>query len=77
MTKKMKFEQAVSRLEEIARILESGEIPLDESMKLFEEGMELIALCNQKLDEAEKKIQLLSQNADGSLETRPWEGEPE
>ncbi|RMI14371.1 MAG: exodeoxyribonuclease VII small subunit [Calditrichaeota bacterium] len=73
----MKFEQAVSRLEEIARILESGEIPLDESMKLFEEGMELIALCNQKLDEAEKKIQLLSRNADGSLETRPWEGEPE
>lgn len=50
------FEQAITRLEQIVATLESGQCPLDESMKLFEEGTRLTALCNQTLRTAEQKI---------------------
>jgi exodeoxyribonuclease VII small subunit len=60
MSKKIKFEEAFNRLEEIARRLESGDISLEESLELYEEGMKLIDLCNQKLEAAEKKITTLS-----------------
>ncbi len=53
------FEEALSRLEEIVRLLESGESPLDKSLELFEEGVKLVKLCSTKLDEAEQKITIL------------------
>ncbi len=74
MTKKLNFEEAFKRLEEIARILEAGEVSLDESLKLYEEGMELIEFCSQKLEAAEKKIQKLSRTPEGNLETEDWDG---
>ena len=71
MSKKMSFEQAMSRLEEIARILEQGQASLEESIKLYEEGIQLIDFCQSKLDEAEKKVLKLQKNANGEFETSP------
>ena len=63
--KTMNFEQAMSRLEEIVRSLENGSATLDESLKLYEEGICLVRTCSAKLDEAEAKIKLLTVTADG------------
>lgn len=71
MSKKTKFEDAFLRLENIAQQLESGEVSLEESLELYEEGMNLVELCNQKLDAAEKKIQTLSKIAGGTFQTEP------
>lgn len=71
MSRKKSFEQAFQRLEEIANSLESGDVTLDESMKLYEEGMELITFCGKKLDAAETTIQKLSKSTDGGLEAQP------
>ncbi len=56
MSKKLSYEQAMTRLEEIMSLMESGNTSLEDSMKLFEEGTQLSALCNQYLKEAEQKI---------------------
>lgn len=53
------FEAALARLSEIVRMLESGQAPLEESLALYEEGVGLVRLCNEKLDGAEKKIKAL------------------
>ncbi len=60
MPKELKFEQAMSRLEEIAGLLESEDITLDESVKLYEEGMKLASLCSEKIKSARQKITELS-----------------
>lgn len=60
MNQKMPFEKAIARLEEIVHSLESGEQPLEESLKLFEEGSALASLCYRKLDGAEQKIREIS-----------------
>ena len=57
--KKLSFEQSMARLEEIVGKLEQGECGLDESLKLFEEGARLAASCNEMLDKAEQKVELL------------------
>ena len=62
--KKQTFEQAMGRLEEIVSKLEQGDCGLDQSLKLFEEGAKLAALCEEQLDRAEQKVSLLL--ADGS-----------
>lgn len=59
------FEGAMARLEEIVRKLEGGEATLDESLKLYEEGISLVRACSLKLDEAEKKIKLLNLTQEG------------
>ena len=56
----MTYETAVKRLEEIVSTLERNEVSLDESMKLFEEGTALTALCSKKLEEAQQKIKVLT-----------------
>lgn len=56
----MTYETAVKRLEEIVSTLERNEVSLDESMKLFEEGTALTALCSKKLEEAQQKITVLT-----------------
>ncbi len=53
---KMTYEQATKRLEEIVEKLESGEMPLEESLKLYEEGVKLADFCTKKLNEAKQKI---------------------
>ena len=66
MTKKtMTFEAAMERLEEITRLLESGAEGLDESLKLYEEGVSLIRLCTQKLETAEQSVKVLQLREDG------------
>jgi exodeoxyribonuclease VII small subunit len=56
---KDKFEDALRRLEEIVRKMESGELALEESLKAFEEGIRLSRLCAKKLDEAERRVEVL------------------
>lgn len=54
------FEQAVERLEEIVKALEAGRAGLDETLRLYEEGIALVRECNEKLDGAEQKIKMLT-----------------
>ncbi len=68
MKKSQTFEQAMNRLEEINQALESGDISLEESIKLYDEGIKLIEFCQSKLNDAEKKIQKLSRNREGNFE---------
>ena len=63
----LKFEQALARLEEIVRALDSGAAPLDESLALFEEGVRLVKLCSEKLDGAEQKVKILVRGDDGTM----------
>jgi len=67
------FAEAVSRLESIVDQLERGDVPLEKSFELFEEGVRLARLCSTKLSEAEKKIEKLSRNEHGELTTSPAE----
>ncbi len=58
--KELKFENALNKLEKIVDVLESGESELDESLKLFEEGIELIRFCQNKLEEVKGKVEILA-----------------
>ncbi len=66
MKKASAFETSITRLEEIVRLLEAGKEPLEESLKLFEEGAKLAAECNAALEKAEAKISVLT--GDGQKE---------
>jgi exodeoxyribonuclease VII small subunit len=66
----IKFEEALKKLEKIINELESGELSLDESLKKYQEGIELARACNQKLDSAKKKVDLLSKNKKGEFELK-------
>lgn len=73
--KKKTFEQAMIRLEEIVTQLEKGEAPLEESLKLFEEGMTLMKQCSALLDKAEQKVYKLTVGTDGGPVETPFHGE--
>ena len=60
------FEQNMQRLEQIVRALERGDVPLEESLKLFQEGTELVRACGTLLDEAEQQVKMIVPKADGS-----------
>lgn len=64
--KEIKFEEAIKKLEEISKELESGNLSLDESVNKFEEGMKLSKTCTKMLNEAEKRINILINN-DGEI----------
>ena len=64
--KNMTFEASMQRLEQIVRTLERGDAQLDESLKLFQEGTELVRLCGKLLDEAEMEIKKVAVAADGT-----------
>ena len=67
MSKKSKtFEESMSRLEQIVRGLEQGNVPLEESLKLFQEGTELVRSCGKLLDDAELQVKKVLTAADGS-----------
>ena len=69
----IKFEEALKKLEKIVDELEKGDISLDEALKKYQEGIELSRLCGQRLDNAKKKIDILSKNKKGEFELRPAE----
>lgn len=76
---KEKFEEALEKLEEIVKRMEGGELSLEESLKAFEEGIKLSRLCARKLDEADRRVELLLKEG-GELVTLPFaeeEREPE
>jgi exodeoxyribonuclease VII small subunit len=71
-----KFETALHKLEEVVKRLEGGELSLDDSLKAFEEGVKHAAFCARKLNEAEKRVELLLKQKDGAFvreEFRPEE----
>lgn len=74
---KGEFEKSLARLEEVVNRLESTDLPLDEAMKLFEEGVKLSRDCQKQLEEAEGKVEILLKKADGKITPRPFEPEEE
>jgi len=65
--KDITFESAIARLEEIVKALENGSAPLDQSLELFEEGVSLVKICNERLDKAEQKIKILASDGEGNM----------
>ncbi len=74
---KTRFEEALKTLEGIVVRLEDGEIPLEDALKLYEEGVRLSRLCAKKLDEAERKIETLSREIGGKVTASPFEEKSE
>ena len=72
---KLSFEQSLARLDEIVRHLEKGDLPLNDSLSLFEEGTGLIRRCGEMLDEAEQKVVKLKKGPDRQPVELPFEDE--
>lgn len=70
-----KFEAALARLEELVKELEEGELPLEQSLKMFEEGVKLARVCNKRLDEAERTVEILMKDKSGGVTKKPFEEE--
>jgi exodeoxyribonuclease VII small subunit len=73
---KLKFEEALERLETVVKEMESGELSLEKMMAHFEEGSQLVKFCGRQLDEVERKIEVLVKR-DGDLVTEPFQTEAE
>lgn len=65
------FEEGIEQLERIVRELEQKEVPLEQALSLFRQGIELVQNCNRLLDHTEKQMEILLENPDGELEIRP------
>lgn len=72
-TKSNEFEKAFQQLEKIVQRLESEELPLDDSLQLFEEGIRLSRFCHQRLEEVEKKIETILADAEGQPVTEAFD----
>ena len=70
--KKLNFEEAMARLEEIVSLLERGDAPLEQAITLFEEGAKLLRECTRQLDEAEQKVTILTAGRDGEMVEEPF-----
>jgi exodeoxyribonuclease VII small subunit len=68
------FEESLKQLEKIVDQLEHGDLPLEESIRIFEEGVRLSTACKQELDAAEGKVQILMKERDGSMRAEPFPG---
>jgi exodeoxyribonuclease VII small subunit len=73
MMPKERFEDALNKLEKIVSKLEEGDITLEDSLKLFEEGIRLSHFCSQKLDEVEKRVEILLKGKDGILKRQTFD----
>ncbi len=75
MTRKKsdQFEDALKRLQELVEKLEKGDLPLEEAMECFSEGIRTAQFCHKKLEEAEKKVQMLLQDQQGGWASAPFE----
>lgn len=69
----LSFEKSLEKLEGIVKKLESGELSLEDSIKAFEEGVRLSQNCGKKLDEAEKKVEILLTSQDGETSRQPFD----
>jgi exodeoxyribonuclease VII small subunit len=69
------FETSIKRLEEIVHDLEKGDLPLEDSLKVFEEGMSLIKFCSKKLEEVEQKVTMLVRESDEKYVHQPFDME--
>jgi len=69
---KDKFEEALKRLEELVKRMEAGDLTLDESLKAFEEGIRLIRFCTRKLDETERRVEILLRDEQGETAAVPF-----
>lgn len=67
------FEAALKRLEEIVRKLEAGDLPLDATLELFEEGIRLSRYCHTKLGQAERRVEILLKDESGQTRPAPFE----
>lgn len=76
MTAEKSFESSLDELEQIVRQLEAGDLPLDRSLELFEHGVRLSRECQKRLDDAERKVEILLRGNDGAHRPTPFE-EPE
>ena len=74
--KNQTFEEKMQRLEQIVRAMERGDVALEESLKLFQEGTELVASCGKLLDEAELQVSKISTAVDGSPVEEVFTDEP-
>ena len=72
--KKEKFEEALQKLEAIVTKMEEGDLPLEEALKAFEEGVRLAKFCTSKLDEAERKVEKLIRDQSGKVQTKENRG---
>jgi exodeoxyribonuclease VII small subunit len=68
------FEAAIAELQAVVDQLEAGKVPLSDSLSLYERGMELVKLCNARLDDADRRVQLVRMSADG-VKPEPFDGE--
>ena len=75
--KEINFEEALNKLENEVKKLESGNMTLDESISSFEEAVKLVRLCNEKLEKAERRIRLLTEKEDGTVTDIPFDTENE
>ncbi|MEN6615062.1 MAG: exodeoxyribonuclease VII small subunit [Syntrophorhabdus sp.] len=73
----MKFEEGLQKLENIVKTLDEGKIPLDEALGLFKEGLELTKELSKRLDEAEKKVEILIKKEGGTVEKVPFSEDTE
>ena len=73
MSKTITFEEAMIKLEEIVRLLESGSLTLDESIEKYEDALKYVKICNEILEKAEQKVKILTESADGSISDRPFD----
>ena len=76
-SKELKFEESLERLEAVVQEMESGDLPLEEILKKYEEGNRLIKFCASKLNEAEKRIEILMKDKDGALQIKDLDLEKE
>ena len=72
-----KFETSLNRLEEIVSELETGDLPLEQSLKLFEEGVKLARICSTRLQDAERKVEILLKDKGGNMVKNPFVEEDE
>jgi exodeoxyribonuclease VII small subunit len=77
MAKEKSFESSLKELEQIVEQLEAGDLPLEHSLELFEQGVKLSRDCQKRLDEAERKVELLLKNNDGAFSKIALEEEEE
>ncbi len=68
-----KFEASLKKLEEIVKRLETGSLSLEDSLKAFEEGVKHAAFCSDRLEDAERRVEILLKQKDGSLKREPFE----
>ena len=72
MSKTIKFEEAMTKLEEAVRLLENGNLTLDESIEKYEDALKYVRACNEMLEKAEQKVKILTESVDGSVSDRPF-----